>query len=93
MPKVFQIAYTTELMFTREEVLKSRGYVVESVLGNAAAKRVLESGPDYDLFIVGHTASQETRQEMAHWVREKFPRAKVLALDPPFHPAPAVSGS
>jgi len=88
MPKVFQIAYTSELMFTREEVLKARGYVVESVLGNEAAKRVLESGADYDLFIIGHTASQEVRQEMVHWVREKFQRATVLALDPPFHPTP-----
>jgi len=83
MPKVFQIAYTSELMFTREAVLQSRGYVVKSVLGNEAAKRVLKSGADYDLFIVGHTASQEARQEIVHWVREKFPRAEVLALDPP----------
>jgi hypothetical protein len=55
MPKVFQIAYSGELMFTREALLKSRGYVVESALGNEAARKALEAGSDdYHLFILGH---------------------------------------
>jgi hypothetical protein len=50
-------------MFTREAVLKSGGYVVESALGNDAAKKALEAGSDYHLFILGHAGSQEERQE------------------------------
>jgi hypothetical protein len=83
MPKVFQIAYSPELMFTREAVLKSRGYRVESVLGNEAARKALEAGDHYDLFIFGHAEPLKARQEMVRWVREKFPNAKVLALNPP----------
>jgi creatinine amidohydrolase/Fe(II)-dependent formamide hydrolase-like protein len=83
MPKVFQIAYSGELMFTREALMKSRGYAVESVLGNDAAKKVLEAGGDYHLFIIGHAGSQEERQEVMRWLRQKFPKAKVLALNPP----------
>ena len=44
VPKLFQIAYSPELMLTREAVLKSRGYVVESALGNEASKKALEFG-------------------------------------------------
>ena len=88
MPKVFQIAYSGELMFTREALLKSRGYVVESALGNEAARKVLEAGSDdYHLFILGHAGSQEERQEMVRCLRQKFPKAKVLALNPP-HASP-----
>lgn len=81
MPKVFQIAYSPELMFTREAVLRSRGYVVESALGNEASKKALESGGSYHLFIVGHAAPEPVRQEMVRWVRQKFPNARVLALE------------
>ena len=83
MPKVFKIAYSPELMFTREAVLRSRGYVVESALGNEASKKALESGGSYHLFIVGHAAPEQVRQEMVRWVRQKFPNARVLALNPP----------
>jgi hypothetical protein len=83
MPKVFQIAYSPELMFTREAVLKSRGYVVESALGNEHAIKALQAADHYDLFMVGHAGSQEERQEILGWLRQKFPNAKVLALNPP----------
>lgn len=84
VPKVFQIAYTGELMLTREALLKSQGYGVESVLGDDAAKNALATGGHYDLFIIGHAASHEARREMVHWVRQQFPKAKVLALNPPY---------
>lgn len=82
MAKVFQIAYATELMSTREAVLKSRGYMVHSALGNEDATKALQAGDHYDLFIVGHAAPLEERQEMVRWIRRKFPQAKVLALNP-----------
>ena len=84
MPKVFQIAYSRELMFTREALMKSCGYAVESALGNDAAKNAMEAGGDYHLFVLGHAGSPEERQEMVGYVRQKFPNAKVLALNPPY---------
>lgn len=56
--------------------------MVESALGNDAAKKALEVGGDYGLFIIGHAGSQEERLEMVRWVRKKFPTIKVLALNP-----------
>lgn len=82
MFRVFQIAYSAELMSTREAVLRSRGYVVESVLGNEAAKKSLQTSNRYHLFIVGHAEARETRHEMVCWLRQNFPEAKVLALNP-----------
>ena len=84
--RVFQIAYDQALLFTRAELLKSRGYVVESAFGNEEAKRHLAGGSGFDLFIIGHAADSRTREEMANWIRERFHGVRILALNPPYQP-------
>jgi hypothetical protein len=84
--RVFQVAYDESLMVTRAELLKSRGYTVSSALGNEAARQALSRSAEYDLFIVGHAAELRAREEIAEWIRKNFPRAKILALNPPYHP-------
>ena len=81
--RIFQIGYDRALMSTREIYLKQCGCDVTSVIGNAAAKQELSSGGEYDLFIVGHNATEEDRREIIIWLRKKYPKAKVLALNPP----------
>jgi hypothetical protein len=81
--RVFQIAYDNALLIAREQLLKSRGYDVGSVLGNEAAQRSLADGQSCRLFIVGHNAPRETREEMVRWLKENFPHTKVVALNPP----------
>jgi hypothetical protein len=84
--RIFQVAYDQALLFTRAELLKSRGYLVESVFGNDEAKRYLDGASGFDLFIIGHAADRRTREEMAEWLRERFPAVRILALNPPHHP-------
>ena len=69
---VFQIAYDEMLLITRTQVLKNRGYEVTSVLGNDAAKRALDTRHSHRLFIVGHAAPRETREEMVQWLKRTF---------------------
>lgn len=82
--RIFQIAYDEMLLITRGELLKRRGYEVSSVLGNEAAKRALDKRQTYYLFIVGHDAPRETREDMVRWLKTNFPGTKVLALNPPY---------
>ena len=82
---VFQIAYDEKLLVTRAELLKNRGYLVGSALGNDEAKRILDKRQPYHLFIVGHAAPNETREEMVRWLKSNFPDAKILALNPLDH--------
>jgi len=82
---VFQIAYDETLLITRAELLKNRGYEVSSVLGNDGAKHILDRRERYRLFIVGHAAARETREEMVRWLKVNFPDTKILALNPPHH--------
>jgi len=56
---------------------------VSSAVGNEAAKTVLGFVQDYDLFVVGHAAPEETRIEMVGWLKMKYPKARILALNPP----------
>jgi DNA-binding NarL/FixJ family response regulator len=85
--RIFQIAYTKELLIDRVRLLKSRGYAVTSAMGNEAAKTLLPSlhGDDLDiaLFIVGHAAPPQTRQDMVDWLKANYPGIKILALNPP----------
>ncbi len=82
---VFQIAYDEVLLVSRAELLKNRGYEVSSVLGNDDAKRVLDKRQGHRLFIVGHAAPTETREEMVRWLKTNFPDSKILALNPTYH--------
>jgi hypothetical protein len=80
---VFQIGYDGKLLSTRAGVLKAQGYKVISVLGNESAKAVLGYGRAYDLFVVGHAAPLKSRIEMVTWLKTRYPKAKILALNPP----------
>jgi hypothetical protein len=83
-PVIFQIAYDKQLLATRAELLKSQGYTVVSVLGNEAAKAALAAPRDYALFILGHAESAKVRKEMADWLKAKYPKVGILALNPPY---------
>jgi CheY-like chemotaxis protein len=87
--RVFQIAYDEEQALQRTQLLKSQGYIVMSVIGNEAAKVVLGSTQHYDLFIVDHAAPEETRREIADWLRANYAKAKILALNPPGQQIPS----
>jgi hypothetical protein len=78
---IFQITYDEEAGVQRADLLKARGYAVISVIGNDAAKVALSSIQDYDLFIVGHTAPEETRREMVDWLKTQCPTVKILAVN------------
>jgi len=83
--RVFQIAYDEMLLVSRAELLKNRGYEVSSALGNDGAKRILDTRERYRIFIVGHAAPKETREDMVRRLKASFPATKILALNPPYH--------
>ena len=83
-PVVFQIAYDSSLVTTRSAALKLHGYEVVSVIGNEAAKVILELQlQQIHLFVIGHAAPEEDRMEMVAWLRAKYPGVRILALNPP----------
>jgi len=81
--RILAISYDEQMGHQRAAVLRSQGYDVVSIVGNEAAKILLTPGERYDLFIVGHTAPAETRQEMVAWLKERYAKTKVLAFNPP----------
>lgn len=88
MKRIFQIAYDEEASLRRSELLRSHGFGVISVLSSEAAKVLLSSIQKYDLFIVGHSASELCRSEMVDWLKTHYPDVEVLALNPPHQPLP-----
>jgi hypothetical protein len=80
---VFQICYDdSEGSTARETLFRSFGHEVISVADNDAAKGALASIPKVDVFILGHTAPEQTRREMVDWLKVNFPKAKIVALIP-----------
>ena len=53
-----------------------------SVADNDAAKVALTTIHDVDLFIVGHTAPKQVRQDIVSWLKTNYPQVKILALNP-----------
>jgi hypothetical protein len=80
---VFQVVYDDEKgLNARTELFRSFGHEVISVVDNEAAKLALTSIKSVDVFIVGHTAPEQTRKEMVDWLKANFPQAKIVALIP-----------
>lgn len=82
MKRILQITYALESALAMEEMLQLWGYRVSTVVGNEEAQAKLASKPLFDLFIVGHAAPEQTRNEMVAWLRERYPKVKILALNP-----------
>lgn len=79
---MFQIGYDERELNARAELFQRVGHEVLSVLDNEAAKRVLASVRNVDVFVVGHAAPDQTRKEMVDWLKSNFPEAKIVALIP-----------
>jgi hypothetical protein len=79
---VFQIGYDEKGLNARAELLRRFGHEVISVTHNEAAKVALGSYRDVDVFIVGHTAPEQTRKDMVDWLKANYPKVKIVALNP-----------
>lgn len=79
---LFQIGYDEKELGARTELFRRFGHEVISATDNEAAKRALASIQSVDMFIVGHQAPAQTRQEMVDWLKANFPKSKIVALIP-----------
>ena len=79
---VFQIGYDEKDLNARAELFRRCGHHVISVADNEAAKQALTSIQNVDVFVVGHTAPEETRKEIVDWLKANFPKVKIVALIP-----------
>jgi predicted phosphodiesterase len=58
------------------------GHEVIPVTHNEAAKVALSSFRDVDVFIVGHTAPEQTRKEKVAGLKANYPKVKIVVLNP-----------
>ncbi|SRR6266705_339884 len=79
---MFQIGYDEKELTARAELFRRCGHEVISVVDNEVAKQALASIRSVDVFVVGHTAPEQTRKEMVVWLGTNFPKAKMVALIP-----------
>ena len=79
---MFQIGYDEKELNVRAQLFRCCGHEVISVADNDAAKHVLASINDVDVFIVGCRAAEQTRKEMVDWLKTNFPKVKIVALIP-----------
>lgn len=78
--RIFQIAYSHALA-SRAHLLRAAGFDVTSASGNDVAMFLLQEHSDFDLFIIGHAASDPERLSMANWLRTHYPHTDILALN------------
>lgn len=84
--RVFQVAYIEQVCKQRADLLRKYGCGVLSVMGNDAAKAVLTTlrlpADHTTFFLIGHAAPVPKRKEMVDWLRSRYPRTKILVLNP-----------
>ena len=66
----------------RAELFRRFGHKVISVQDNDAAKSALRLIHAVDLFIVGPAAPERARKEMVTWLKENYPKVRIVALNP-----------
>ena len=81
-PIVFQIAYDHKLSVYRADALRQHGYEVITAIGNDAAKLILTQTEPYHFFLLGESGAIEKRRDMVQWLKLKFPKVPVLAVNP-----------
>jgi hypothetical protein len=79
---MFQIGYDERELNARAELFRRVGHEVISVADNEAAKNALTAIHKVDVFVVGHSAPDQTRKEMVDWLKANFPKVKIVALIP-----------
>ena len=79
---MFQIGYDEKELNVRAELFRRFGHEVISVPDNETAKQALTSTLNVDVFVVGYQAPDRTRKEMVDWLKENFPKVKIVALVP-----------
>jgi DNA-binding NtrC family response regulator len=82
MPLILSISYNKALLQTRELLLSSEGFEVESVVGVSAAIRACEKRK-FDLVIMGHSIPPEDKTTIVRQLRTVC-RTRILALHRPY---------
>jgi hypothetical protein len=79
---MFQIGYDEKELNARAELFRRCGHEVISVVDNETAKHALALIENVDVFVVGYKAPEQTRKEMVDWLKNSFPKVKIVALIP-----------
>ena len=79
---MFQIGYDEKELNARAEPFRRCGHEVISVVDNETAKHALALIANVDVFVVGYKAPEQTRKEMVDWLKNSFPKVKIVALIP-----------
>lgn len=79
---VFQIGYDDKELNARAELFRGCGHEVISVPNTEAAKHVLTMIDNVDVFVIGHAAPEQAKNEMVDWLKENFPKVKIVAMIP-----------
>ena len=79
---IVQIGDDERQLKARADVFRRFGHEVISFSDHKAAKAVMLPPMAVDLFIVGHSASAKIRKAMVGWLKENYPKVKIVALAP-----------
>jgi hypothetical protein len=79
MTTILQVEYRLSLLSIREEILRSLGCPVISVLGSRAARNLDLSHESVGVVLIGHGAPWEERCNLAAHFREILPGVPIVA--------------
>jgi CheY-like chemotaxis protein len=80
MTTIVQVEFRSSLLSIRDEILRSLGHPVVSVLGSQAARNLALSDASVGVVVIGHGAPRQERLELIAHFRETLPGVPIVAL-------------
>ena len=91
MKKVLQIEYSQSILLNRANILRSEGFVVDSLFRDETSETRIQSNEEYGAVVIGHGGPWSDRRGLIDRLRQKYPKLPVIALfsrvDEPFQNA------
>ena len=78
--RILHIEFERTLLAIRHALLETAGFEVVSCFSATALREVSTAATAFDLFLVGHSAPAEEREELVMWMKTNFPETRVLVL-------------
>jgi len=78
--RIVHVEFDNVLLTTRHALLETAGFEVVSCFGSAAARQVMTDQRGFDLFLIGHAASMQERDQLIAWAQSCCPRTPILTI-------------
>ncbi|GEM_PF-4358671 len=78
--RILHVEFDRTLLAIRHTLLETAGFEVVSCFSAIAIREVSTAAAPFDVFLVGHAAPVDERDDLVTWMKANFPNTRVVVL-------------